>query len=219
MSNFKSLVGDLALNCGASAPSSVLNQAGESQRFISWINQANKDIQNKWSNWRFLWVENSFTTEQGERNYSPYDDVGEWDFDRFRVGGTPVPAMEYHKWCYDQLEDEGFEDQPTVILVMPDNSLRLYPAPDATYTIACEYFKAPQEMTSNTDISWIPEKFHDVIWRWALLEYAYFESAPEVLERVKSQLPGRIEALEASQLPGNTNIHNSSQSFIEVVAE
>ena len=219
MSNFKELVGALALNCGESSPSSVENQTGESQRFISWINQANKDLQNKWSNWRFLWAEGAFSVTQGERNYAPFDDVGEWDLKRFKIDGEPIHSLEYHEWCYDQLEDETFEERPSVVLVMPDNSLRLYPTPDSDYSISCEYFKAPQELTKNTDISWIPEKFHDVIWRFALLEYAYFESAPEVLERVSTQYPARLQALEASQLPGNMNLHNSSQSAIEVVAE
>lgn len=217
MSNFRELVEELATEyCGASAPNSVTNQKGESKRFVDWINRANKDLQNLWANWKFLWVNSTFSTVTDQRAYTPFTDIGEWNATQFYIGDDPL-AVTYHETSgrFDQTET----GKPHTVVIMPDNSLQLYPLPDAAYSINCEYYRAPQELKENTDISLIPEKFHDVIVLRAVVKYAHYESAPELLELARVEYPERLTQLEASQLPGQNSMHNFSMNDFRVETE
>ena len=216
MANFRTLVQELAKECGASAPSSVTNQKGESKRFVEWVNRANQDLEGLWANWKFLWAKDNFDTVADTRTYTPAADIGEWDPDSFKVDNTPLSLVQHELAGDFDLDETG---QPHTAVVMPNNSLRLFPMPDAAYNITFEYYRAPKAMADNDDLPRLPAKFHDIVVLRALIKYAYYESAPEVLDRARDEYPSRLMALESSQLPGNSGIHNFSRSNIQVTVE
>ena len=67
MSTFLELVNDLRRECSVAGTglSSVVDQTGESQRLVRWINQAHEEIQGKYFDWRFLRGISTFDTVAG----------------------------------------------------------------------------------------------------------------------------------------------------------
>lgn len=225
MSTFLELCQDLARECGmpATMPSTTTGQTGEALRFVEWIQRANLDIQGMYSNWKFLWTEHSFSTVSGTRDYTSSapsgqttpSDLGEWDRKRFYIGTDPLTCYEYEEWDVEQTAS----GKPWAVIVMPNNDLRLYPNPDAVYSITADYYKTPQSLSGNSDTGTIPAKFHDLIVYFAITKYAYFEAAREVLEYANAELGKRWPALTASQLPGQHMQHNSSTSNLVITPE
>lgn len=200
--NFKDLCSTLAREGGVAggAPiSTVASPRGEVARLVSWIRSANADIHAEYSDWKFLWRSYSFDTEAGEPNYTLPDDWQYPDSDKVRVNGMAcAQVIQYELW--DGIEDSA-TDQPYMLILMPDQTLKLYPTPDKAYTITLPYYRTPQQLAVDSDVPLIPEQFHDVIWLRALMKYAFYEAAGEVLERVQAEYPVRMRALESHQLP------------------
>lgn len=225
MSTFLELCQRLSRECGnpETRPTSVTNQTNEDYRFVRWIQEAYLELQGAWANWNFLWAEHSFTTVSGTRDYTASapsgqetpSNLGEWDKQRFYIGTDPLTCYEYAEWDVETTAS----GKPWAVIIMPDNSLRLYPNPDAAYSITADYYKKPAEFSSGSSTGVVPEKFHDVIVWLALTKYAYFEAAQEVLEYARSELARRWPALEASQLPGQHTQHNSSTAELVIVPE
>ncbi|WP_020409806.1 hypothetical protein [Hahella ganghwensis] len=201
MANFLTLCADLAREAGlmgGAGPSSVTGQTGEAARLVNWIKQANIDIQRQFFDWKFLWVNHTVSLVAGSDDYPAPIEYHYWQRDKFSINGSPVEVIEWENW--DQLSTAG-EGQPYQVVIMPDGGLKVFPTPDKAYTLIAPYYRRPQVLALNTDIPLIPESFHDLIWMRALIKYAHYESAPEVLERVQIEYPEGYEQLKASQLP------------------
>jgi len=200
--NFLDLSNALAREAGISGGAAVVDVAsakGEAARLVNWIRRADLDIQGLYFDWKFLWKSHSLTTSDGTSDYTGPTDVHFWDSDKAAIGDNRgIVVVEYELW--DGFDD-GAKGQPWMIIVMPDNSLKLYPTPDDAYTVTLPYYRTPVEMSANNDASVIPEPFHDLIWMRAILKYAFYEAAPEAMERVRAEYPERLRALESHQLP------------------
>lgn len=201
--NFKELVSTLAREGGVSGGgsiSTVASPTGETARLVGWIRQANIDICKLWFDWKFLWQDFGIATEAGKADYAAPLEWHWWDRDKAYLDGQPMKqaVIEYELW-------DGYSDQstgkPNRIILMPDGGLKLLPTPDGIYNLSMPFYKKPQVLANDTDIPIIPEQFHDVIWMRALLKYAYYEAAPEVLERVGTEYPDLLGQLESHQLP------------------
>lgn len=198
--DFLTLSKTLARESGSSSSTltTVSGVTGENMRFVNWIRQANKDIQSLWANWKFNFAQAADTTSIGVSINAAPNDLSYWDTKRFKIDGEAVSAVDYADWSESSATETG---KPALIVIMPDNGLMFVPTPDAIYSVTGDYYKVPQELTDNADVPRIPEQFHDIIWLYALVSYAYFEAADEVLQRAKDRLSERLPRLEASQLP------------------
>lgn len=204
--NFKELVSTLAREAGVSgggAISSVASPTGETARLVGWVKLAYADIQRLWLDWRFLWTDYGINTEAGTADYPAPLEWHWWDRDKAQLDGTPMAGafIDYELW--DGYSGEQDEDKPNRIVLMPDGSLKLIPTPDDVYSLSVPYYRRPHTLALDTDIPILPEAFHDLIWMRALLKYAYYESAPEVLERVGTEYPELLAQLERHQLPNH----------------
>lgn len=92
---FLDMVKRLRLEAGASGsgPVTVLNQVGEYERLVKWINTAWVDLQADNQDWQFLRKTVVFVTQNGIPTYSPGDigltDFGMWARDTFRCYQNP----------------------------------------------------------------------------------------------------------------------------------
>jgi hypothetical protein len=213
--NFLTLCQTLARESGASSSTltTVTGAIGENLRFVEWIRRANSDIQSLWANWKFNFAQSSDTTSIGVSINTAPSDLESWDRSRFKIDGEVVPSIDYAEWSDFGAVSSG---KPSQIVVMPNNSLMFVPTPDAIYTVTGDYYLSPQELTDNADIPRIPETYHDVIWLYALVNYAYYEAADEVLQRAKDRLMERLPRLESSQLP---MAHNHAWSNPNMIIE
>lgn len=203
---------------GSAGPTSVVSQVGEQARMVRWIRQAWLDLQGRYVNWKFLWAQHTgtVTLTSGFNYVEKPADFGAWDREHMFCNGQRITSIvEYED--YKTLNDTT-DTQPSQLVLLPNGNVQLIPAPSADVAFSFDYFKEPQTLVNDNDVPLCPAQFHDVIVLWALQKYANFEQAPEILQKVQTELPQRLSALEAHQLPRKSgHTHSHDQGFtIEV---
>lgn len=218
--NFLDLCQRLASEVGVSGsgPSSVTGQTGESARLVNWVAARWMTIQRKHPDWSFL-LESpgvSFVTVAGQVYYTPTQTgvtagvVGQWKRNTFRCyhtsAGVPseifLPYVEYDYFrdVYQLGNLRTSQVQPTVMTITPEFSIGLQ-TPAAGYTITGDYFTVPVAMTADGDIPSIPTQFIMSIVYGAMMDYAAYESAPEVYQRGQQAYYEYLRQMEKNRLP------------------
>lgn len=227
MSTYLELVQQLHGEVGAAgvAPIAVTPVTGEAARLARWIKQADNYVQLKWVNWKFLrqTFTTSNTTTAGVATLAKPTNLKYWDFKTFFItepGETdknPILAVEYDKIKNVPLDTT--QDTPSRVIVMPDNSLMFEPVPDAVYTITADYYDKPTLLAANSDVSLIPEEYHQVIIGRAMILYGNFENAPEMKDQGSEIYVEQLALLENDQLPNQEHSRFNTGAQIEVIAE
>jgi len=202
-------------------PSTVLGQTGELGRLVSWIVEADNEIQNKWFDWKFLWDESSFDSIDTVADYSlplvahfaTFDPGSGRHGPKVWLGDDQLNFVPWSQFDKVQYTATG---QPYDFTVKPDGKIKLAPTPDAVYTIDYEYYKKPVLLANNGDVSLIPERFHNAIIARALIFYANYEAAGELKEEGGEWLSSLMMQLEADQLPNADHFRYSSNNDIQV---
>lgn len=193
------------------------NQTGELGRLCRWIKKAYVDVQETHEDWGFLEQPMSFVTVSQQATYTPAQcgvtDLGKWKKDSFRSYITAsgyaselhLGDLSYADW-YDSYQFGARRtnySRPLEIAVAPqDKSLCLGFTPDsALYTIVGRYFQKPFEFSADADTPVFASKFHMmIVWR-ALVYYGQYESAPEAVDRGKTEFNRLMRQMESDQLP------------------
>jgi hypothetical protein len=225
MSTYLELVDDLHYSVGAAgtAPAAVTGLTGEARRLALWIQQADDYVQSLWVNWKYLRQEYSTPTISGIATAAAPANLKYWDYKTFRIilpGETdknPFQASEYDKAKMDILDTDP--DVPWRAIIMPDNSILFETVPDDAYTIEADYYDKPTLLAANSDVSLIPEEYHQVILGRAMILYSNFESAPEIKDQGEEIYIEQLARLENDQLPNQWNSRFNTGAMIEVIAE
>lgn len=218
---FLELVNQTRVECGVSGPplTSVQNQTGESARMISWVQQAWTDIQTTKEDWLFLREPFTFNTVAQQWEYSATQagltDFGNWKRDSFRCSSVgqnyaDEQLMNYMDWAtYRNLYRYGnmrtTYARPVVVSITPDKALAFGSVPDQAYVIDGEYYTQPVLLTMDADVPNIPARFHMIIAYRAMMYYAGYEAAPEVMARGEFEYKRLYSRLEIDQLPTVVN--------------
>lgn len=176
--NFLQLTNDYIVESGACEQvGSVVNQEDEQAQAVIWVRDSWIEIQRN-RLWRFRWAEDSLATVASQDTYtltgmvrSADDDI---DLDSFTVEGyvTPLLHASYDWIKHKQRVSPTLEGRPLYVAQRPDDSIVLYPTPDAIYTLNYEYYKAPVELLTDTDSPTLNPKFHKaIVWK-AVEQYA-----------------------------------------------
>jgi len=196
-------------------PASVENQTGVSEKIVEWIQTADTYIQNLYANWEFLQDDFSFPTVVGQQVYTPTEagepTLANWKFSdpydvRVYLAEVDESTLDYIQWVdfkssYLFGSSRSDTGRPIVFTVKPDNSIVLYPKPDAVYTINGEFFHKAVTMTGNTDEPQFPDQFHMIlVWR-ALMLYAAFDAADEKYGHGQNEFKALLANLSKDQLP------------------
>lgn len=236
---FLTLVQDLYREVGASGgtPSvaipTIVGVSGEILRLVNYVHDAELEIQNLWVDWKWLrktltfytGTQNQtgiFTTMNGAISAQPTD-LAEWDWESFFIlppGSSfyqPLPAVEWQEVRREVFDTTDF-NQPSRVIVMPDNTFRFDLIPDQSYQCTVEYRAVPYDLKLDADISNIPARFANrLIVEWARMKYGMFESAAEQVTSAKLNIYGTLDdagiptnngilaALENDQLPNRKN--------------
>lgn len=225
MSTFLELVEDLHRESGAAgqAPTTVVGQRGEYNRLVNWVKDADLYIQDLYENWKFQRMAYSEDTLVGNKALPTVQDAAWYDEKTFKIienGEAAENLIEVVE--YDAIKGEIRDTESNVpyrVIIMPDNTLEVDPVPDAAHTIKCDYYRNAVEMTGNTDVSVVPERFHKAILGYALMLYAGYENAPEIMKQGETIFGQQIQRLENSQLPNKFNSRFRTGGEIEVIAE
>ena len=221
MSTFLELVEDLHRESGASGavPNSIGSQFGEQLRLVRWVKRANDLVQNLYHNWKFLYKAFEQSTAQNISVLAKPLDHQYWDADTFRVDGELVEVVEYDDVKLDTVDTSS--GMPYRITIMPDSSLRFEPVPDRTYTVTADYYRRPVALVNNNDVSLIPPQYHDAILGRALMLYASYEAAPEIMAQGRDMYEETLSRLIAHQLPNQKHASYAPRKGggFEVIAE
>jgi hypothetical protein len=224
MSTFLELVQALHRESGSTGvqPSTVVNQSGERLRLLKYVADADYEIQTYWRDWKFLRDMTSFneTTVSAQQDITKPSTLKSWDFGTLRIDGELIDVVEYEDVRGEVFNTTDYS-QPSRIIVLPNNNLRLDPIPDGAYTFTGDFFIKPTRMSANLDESLIPEEYRmSVILGLALMKYADSENAGEIYNKGLRLYESNIVGLEDSQLPSNNQARTtSSGNVIEVIAE
>jgi len=230
MSTFLELVQDLHAEVGAAgvAPTTVVNQTGEAKRLVNWIKRADQQVKRLYENWKFLRAEYSQATTATVNTLAKPAALKFWDvssekntFKCLYNGDTDKSLIDVVE--FDDVKDEILDTDsgpPDRIIIMPDNSLLIEPTPDAAHTIYADYYVTAEStiLANNSDVSVIPEEFHDVILARAMIFYANYENAPEIKTQGTELYTEVLARLENSQLPNKFNSRFRTGGHFEVIA-
>lgn len=188
-------------------PATVVNQIGELARVVEDIRNANTDIQNRWHDWKFLHRTHTTQTVVGSLRLveSKPTNIGVWNTNSVWLDKTTASPIHLEYVDYDTFRDNVLvglpaTDQPYQFTIKPDNSLEVYPLADDEYTLTAEYWRKPEILTSDAQISLLPEQFHRAIVVRAKLYYAEREDAPEIMAGSSAEFDDLMFQLEAHQL-------------------
>lgn len=210
--NYLQLCQRLASEVGiASGPSAVTGQTGELLRAVNWVNDAWRDIQLRHDNWQWMRAGFTITCVGGTHTYTATDagltDFARWDTQHIRVYTTStadeyelthVPYDDFRKVYMMGSIPSG---KPAYYTVTPDSSLRFYPTPDFAHTIYGDYYKAPTELTADTDTPAMSSRWHIMIVYGAMMKYGVFEAAAEIYQAGEKEYRRLMLHLEREELP------------------
>ena len=215
--NLLQLVNQARVECGVSGPalSTAQSQTGESGRMVSWVQQAWIDLQTSKEDWLFLRSPFTFNTVASQFQYTAANagltDFGNWKRDSFRCSSVgqdykDEQLMNYMDWTtfrnlYRYANMRNTTARPVVVAITPEKDLAFGSTPDIAYVIDAEYYTQPVSLSADSDSPTIPARFQMAIVYRAMMYYAGYEAAPEVLSRGDFEYRRLYSRMEIDQLP------------------
>jgi len=220
--NYLQLINRTRVECGVSGASTPLttaqNLTGESARIANWVNSAWVDVQTAKEDWQWMRESVQFNTITQQQLYTPTEaGVGStfanWKRDSFRCSSVgqnyqDEQLMNYMEWStfrnlYIYATMRTTYARPVVVTIDPDKRLGFGSIPDQPYVITGEYYVKPVEFSADTDAPspYFPDRFHMMIVYRAMMFYAGYEAAPEVMQRGESEFKRLMNRLDIDQLP------------------
>lgn len=200
-------------------PSDIGEATGEHRQFFNMILTAWIDIQTAHSNWAFMRRSASWTTFDGQYEYTPLQcgitdgTFSRWIPKTFRVYLTSVGNVgelnmgwvdDYDAWrdTYIINGNRSVRTQPHVAVIGPNQSVFVGPIPAAGYTLTGDYYKAAVKLSQNTERPELPDN-HDpmiIVYR-AMKSFGRRKMAPEIYDDAVSEYKLRMQRLVMDQLP------------------
>jgi hypothetical protein len=214
--NLLQLVQETRNKCGAAGVvSTVVGVSGEALRFVNWVKEAWEEIQQRRPDWRFMRQDFSFPTVANKPAYLLSATAGEtlvtdhalWLGDTFRIFDPAIgkaneqylPEWSYTDWrdTFDFGGQANNRERPMVWARRDrDAAILLGNTPNKVYTIAGQYMQAPVALGADIDTPAMPARFHRAIVYRAMMEYAHFETAPEVYTQARGLYDRMIAIME-----------------------
>ena len=215
--NLLQLVNQTRVECGVSGPAltTAQSQVGESGRMVSWTQQAWIDIQTSKEDWLFLREPFTFNLVANQYQYTATEagltDFGNWKRDSFRASSVgqdykDEQLLNYMEWTtyrnlYRYANMRNTTARPVVVSITPEKDLAFGSKPDQAYVIDGEYYTQPVTLSADADEPIIPARFQMAIVYRAMMYYAGYEAAPEVLSRGDFEYRRLYSRMEIDQLP------------------
>ena len=215
--NLLQLVNQTRVECGVSGPAltTAQSQVGESGRMVSWTQQAWIDIQTSKEDWLFLREPFTFNLVANQYQYTATEagltDFGNWKRDSFRASSVgqdykDEQLLNYMEWTtyrnlYRYANMRNTTARPVVVSITPEKDLAFGSKPDQAYVIDGEYYTRPVTLSADADEPIIPARFQMAIVYRAMMYYAGYEAAPEVLSRGDFEYRRLYSRMEIDQLP------------------
>ena len=168
MTTYLQLCKDTRQECGVQGvgPTAVTSQTGILARIVYWVKEADLYIQRLHPDWGFLLTEYTEDTVASSSALTQPTDLAFWDIasfgkDRGTSDGMPLGVCDYREWRNQWYERENQE--PSRVVIKPDNTLLLENPADDVYEIYGNYWRKPVEMTADTSEPLYADNFQRAI--------------------------------------------------------
>lgn len=204
-------------------PSTVVSQTGTLKRIVGFTSLAWQKIQNLHPDWSFMRGDATFTLTPATQAYSlatlratiPLLDVPDLNACRWTDRSGRLEKMDWATWTagnYDLLTATG---KPQIVTERPDRALLLYPIPTAANAFSLKYRRTPQVLAADADEPICPARHHEVIAYRALMLWAAFDEAANLMKTATDEYEERLSAMERECRPtvsfGGARLRSSSR--------
>ena len=175
---------------GMAVPTTTLGQSGEVARLLVYIAQAYNEIQTQPYKFRFMWARGEFETTASTKDYdpstTPIDEVDpdSWTIFKTSDGESTEVELDFMRWV-DFRANYGVgtvtAGDPSVVTIMPNKNIRLYPTPDDAFKVQFDYYRTVDTLSGDTDEPILPSKYHDLIVYDAVTKYGKYEESQIVM--------------------------------------
>lgn len=117
---------------------------------------------------------------------------------------TQLDLVDFDAWrsTYMLGANRDVQTRPVAMAEGPDFSICLGPPPAVGYTVTGDYYRAPSQMSADSDTpTGLPGAQHMIIVWKALLDYGGYEAASDVYQRAESHYESMLSQLEILRLP------------------
>jgi hypothetical protein len=172
------------------------------------VNASIRDINHTHYEWPFNHVLAEETLTAGTTRYAFPTDASTIDFDTFRIKedatlGNDTARLgvitydDYLQRFVDQeySTDTSNREVPSYVFHAPSLEWGVVPAPDKAYEIAYEYYRIPVDLSSDTDVPSIPERFKQVILDGAMYHAYMFRSNEQAATLAKTKFDEGIKKM------------------------
>ena len=194
-------------------PSSINGAVGAEVDLVNSVSDSWSDLQNYRDDWKWMRGRVSFNTVVGTTEYTPSTifntsnhRLSKWRKDSFYFLDTDGKYRkvnsyyDYDSFCELFINDTT-NNKISAFSVRPDNSAICINRPDSIYPIRLDYQKAPQQLSTDSDIPELPPQFHMLIVYEAVAKYCATVSSPELYDKYSYDHSKLLGALMRNQLP------------------
>ena len=182
----------------------VIGQQGILAKLVTWVQEADLDIQRSKTEWSFMWRRASASLVVGKNEYLP-GDLNMQPFTNIEtmfVGTKQVNEVPWAQLEHDLLSNGGAPSgEPCSYALSPDGFIVFNRSPMAVAVTNIRYHLLPLRMTINTSVSPIPEEFHEAIVQKALQSYARQEQDDQLQRDAISEFDVLAKSMAARFLP------------------
>lgn len=204
----QALVRELSIQGGSIASTS--GQSGKLRLAVEWIGDACLWVDNLWRDWKYLWVQYEEMLSVGSRTPPvPSTPAGvkvrQWRRACFVLNPTSSTYKKLKFLPYEKFKgslEYGVKTNatPSIITVLPDNSLRLDCPSEDTHVIRGEFYRRPTKLSGDNAVPLMPEEYHRIILARAAIMYGNKQDAPEVISGFEAEYKDLLEKLQSDQL-------------------
>lgn len=178
-----------------SGPSNVTGQIGDLKRMVDWVNEAYMRVQSFRDDWEWLWTSSTVSVIAGTAVYSLPATIENLIANTVYLDGKKLSSMSYED--YRERHQTLVSGTPSSFAIRPDGKIALNADPDASGTLSFEAYTKPVYFTQNIDAPLFDERFHMILVWSALLDYALFDEAPELVTKAQVKYQNLLAELSA----------------------
>lgn len=188
----------------------------EQIRICNWVARSDLYLQNLWTQWNFLWVQDNAVKALANTALA-VPVVPSWaaNIQTFNLeslwisAGTAlaqrIPWMSWPKfYAVYQMYPKATQKVPAFFSVDPAGSIHLSSIVPADTLFAMEYYVIGNRMTLDASTSPIPNNFDTIICERTKIIYAGRENAQEIMTSASAEYTDQLDKMQAICLPGNT---------------
>jgi hypothetical protein len=210
----KDIVADLGIAGGLlQSTQNLTNQ--EQIRICNWVSRSDLYLQNLWTQWNFLWYnDTAITVQAGSNSCLPAPPAWMANIQTYNLkslwinfgqaSAQNIPWMPWDQF-YKIYQSKPLITQlvPTYFSVDPAGNLWLSNNMPALTTFAMEYYGVGNAMTLDASVSPIPNNFDTIIVERAKIIYAGRENAQEIMTSASAEYSEQLDKMQAYCLPQN----------------